>query len=107
MRRPKYTKEQKRDNAEAVQRNLCRIKPHINDVRVNTDLHWTLFFRNGRRLELYPTTLGLQRQGKWLKWLCVDDIVSTIEAYAKLPTVETKRKARTADDDFDVVEGDA
>lgn len=105
MKKPKYTRAQKEENAKMVQRNFHRIDPLIRNVKKNTPIHWTLFFNNGRRLELYPTTLSLHNPGKWLRRLTVDGIVEVISHHAELPPVKSKREMRSStDDDFDVLE---
>ena len=83
--RPKYSSAQKAANSEAVSKRIIRLQKATDTIKQNTIYHWTLFFENGRRLELYPTTLGLHNQGRWLRHYNLDDLFSEIERFAKLP----------------------
>ena len=80
--------------------NAFLIRPDIESVvskiKENTEWHWTLFFENGRRLEMYPSKMGLHNQGRWLKYLTPESLLRKVKRFSVLPKIEP--------DNFDLID---
>lgn len=57
-RKPKISKEQRHANSEAMYRKIRFIEKLCVDLVERSPHHWTCFFENGERLEVYPGSLA-------------------------------------------------
>ncbi len=104
----KLTKAQRAANREACRAVWPQIGAACESFKVNSPTHITLRFANGRRLELYPGTMGLHNQDRWLKhFRSTDDLLAKIRAHAalgQLPRPALMFKPDDPEDDFDLIE---
>ena len=85
MKRPKFNRVEKVANREAIAKNRKRISKATKRIVENTPYHWTLIFANKRRLELYPSMLGLHNVGRKLRYYKLEKLLAEIERFAALP----------------------
>lgn len=57
-RKPKISKEQRHANGEAMYRRFTHISNLCVSLVERSPYHWTCFFENGERLEVYPGSLA-------------------------------------------------
>jgi hypothetical protein len=104
----KLTKAQRAANRDACRAVWHQIEALCESFKVNCRTHITLRFANGRRLELYPGTMGLHNQGRWLKrFKSTDALLAKIRDHAGLGPLPPKPASYRPDDhedDFDLIE---
>lgn len=121
--RPNYTKREKEGNAALAAAMMVDIG-RVAVIHKRTDVHWTLHFRNGRRREFYPTTMGLhnvdKNSGSKLAYYTPENMRLELIRVAQLPDLQHDKVAGQRpprvqlhctggprpdpDDDFDVLE---
>lgn len=86
-RKPKLSKDGKAAMRDLIDQSYVDIQARCRNVRKNTPYHWTLFFNNGRRLELYPSNMGLHGNG--LRYYrTIDELLTEIERWEAMQPEE-------------------
>lgn len=96
--RPRYSKAQKETNRRFVEAIVNRRDGW--DPVWRTPIHVTLMFGNGRRIECYPSMIGLHNQGSWLRYFQITDIEEEIYRLASLEPVHRE----PVEDDFALID---